>query len=87
MDVSALGKAADSEKPTHIAERPLEADGEGGGDGDLQVLSTNVSHSLKKTSDGVTVLIPQPSDSPDDPLNWSFVRLSTSAHHDGCERR
>ena len=26
---------------------------------------------LKKTADGRIALIPQPSDSPDDPLNWS----------------
>lgn len=30
----------------------------------------NSSH-LKKTADGRTALIPQPSDSPDDPLNWT----------------
>jgi hypothetical protein len=29
---------------------------------------------LKTTPDGKTVLIPQPSDSPNDPLNWSSFR-------------
>lgn len=30
--------------------------------------------SLKTTKDGVTVLLPQPSDDPRDPLNWSPVK-------------
>ena len=29
---------------------------------------------LKTTADGQTILIPQPSDSPNDPLNWSQFR-------------
>jgi hypothetical protein len=29
---------------------------------------------LKTTSDGATVLIPQPSDDPNDPLNWSWLK-------------
>jgi hypothetical protein len=29
---------------------------------------------LKTTKNGTIVLIPQPSDSPDDPLNWSWAR-------------
>lgn len=32
---------------------------------------------VKLSADGETLLVPQPSDSPDDPLNWSdFVRSS-----------
>ncbi|KAJ6016196.1 hypothetical protein N7540_010787 [Penicillium herquei] len=31
-------------------------------------------HGLKTTTDGRTILIPQPSDSPNDPLNWSQFR-------------
>lgn len=31
-------------------------------------------HGLKTTADGNTILIPQPSDSPNDPLNWTRVR-------------
>ena len=36
----------------------------------------NLDHSkpLKTTNDGHTVLIPQPSDDPNDPLNWSQSR-------------
>lgn len=73
--LSTSGKGADQEKPAHVAERTLDSGGEDSGYGDLQVLSTSDSDSLKKTQDGKTVLIPQPSDSSNDPLNWSFVRL------------
>lgn len=31
-------------------------------------------HGFKTTADGNTILIPQPSDSPHDPLNWSPFR-------------
>ena len=34
----------------------------------------NASDGLKLAKDGVTVLIPQPSDDPMDPLNWSWGR-------------
>lgn len=42
--------------------------------GDLQVLKVDHNESLKLASDGKTVLIPQPSDDPNDPLNWSFTK-------------
>jgi hypothetical protein len=32
----------------------------------------NSDLNLKKASDGMTILIPQPSDDPEDPLNWSW---------------
>ncbi|EON61602.1 hypothetical protein W97_00817 [Coniosporium apollinis CBS 100218] len=32
---------------------------------------------LKTTADGKTILIPQPSDDPNDPLNWSWVKKHT----------
>jgi len=38
----------------------------------------NDSSNLKKTSDGHTALIPQPSDSPDDPLNWSPAKKAVT---------
>lgn len=48
--------------------------GEGHG-GDLQVYkSSSDSENLKLAKDGKTVLIPQPSDDPDDPLNWSWKK-------------
>jgi hypothetical protein len=34
-------------------------------------LGQGVHAGLKTTQDGKTVLLPQPSDSPDDPLNWT----------------
>lgn len=40
-----------------------------GSDSDL----SDSSH-LKTTRDGKTVLIPQPTESPDDPLNWSWMK-------------
>ena len=42
--------------------------------GDLQVLKADQSVDLKLASDGKTVLIPQPSDDLDDPLNWSLTK-------------
>jgi hypothetical protein len=32
---------------------------------------------LKTTKNGATVLIPQPSDDPEDPLNWSFGKKAS----------
>ena len=73
-DTDILPKSVDSEKHAQIGERTLESNGYDGSFGDLQVLSTSDSSLMKTAADGKTVLIPQPSDSPDDPLNWSFVR-------------
>lgn len=64
---------ANPEKYSQVAEHTVESNGYDGGSGDLQVLSNGDSGSLKTAKDGETVLLPQPSDSPDDPLNWSFV--------------
>ena len=41
--------------------------------GDLQVIRKE-GDSVKVAKDGVTVLIPQPSDDPHDPLNWSSLK-------------
>ncbi|KAK2879567.1 hypothetical protein FQN49_000761 [Arthroderma sp. PD_2] len=53
----------------------IEAIGEGDGDSstDGVVLDVSVARTagLKTAEDGHTILVPQPSDSPDDPLNWS----------------
>lgn len=68
-------KSEDLEKHTRVDERTLNNFGQEDSSGDLQVFSTSDSGSLKTTTDGKTVLIPQPSDHPDDPLNWSFVSI------------
>lgn len=48
--------------------------------GDLQVFqSGSDSESIKLAGDGRTVLIPQPSDDPDDPLNWSWKKKHVSS--------
>lgn len=49
--------------------RPQGSDDEAG--------SNASSNGLKTTKDGVTVLIPQPSDDPNDPLNWSWVKKNS----------
>ncbi|KAK5131682.1 hypothetical protein LTR08_000736 [Meristemomyces frigidus] len=54
------------------AAHPIAVDRYAEGFGDLQVFKTSSSEELKLASDRKTVLIPQPSDDPDDPLNWSF---------------
>lgn len=43
-------------------------------DGLYLVTKENSNTNLKLASDGTTVLIPQPSDDPEDPLNWSWFR-------------
>jgi hypothetical protein len=40
------------------------------GHGDLRVIMTPGAKDIKLAKDGKTVLIPQPSDDPDDVLNW-----------------
>lgn len=62
-----LEAGSDGEKKTPTVD--LEQLGEREG----YVLDTSVlqDQDLKTTADGKTVLIPQPSDSPNDPLNWS----------------
>lgn len=56
----------------HTAKDVKYAEGLGG---DLQVYKNDSdSESLKLANDGKTVLIPQPCDDPDDPLNWSWKK-------------
>ncbi|KAJ5218496.1 uncharacterized protein N7498_000595 [Penicillium cinerascens] len=61
----------DDKKPHAIDE--LEAAGEREG---YVLNDASLAHErgLKTTADGQTILIPQPSDSPNDPLNWSWFR-------------
>jgi len=42
--------------------------------GEKGLNSETASGDVKYARDGVTVLIPQPSDDPDDPLNWSWAK-------------
>lgn len=56
------------------ATHALDGDRYAEGLGDLQVLKQSDSDVLKLANDGKTVLIPQPSDDPNDPLNWSFAK-------------
>jgi hypothetical protein len=44
----------------------------------LERFQTAQFASLKKTPDGKTILVPQPSDDPNDPLNVSAFPLSVS---------
>jgi hypothetical protein len=61
----------DNEKPHAIDE--LEEVGEREGYV-LNDVSLAQDRGLKTSADGQTILIPQPSDSPNDPLNWSSFR-------------
>lgn len=52
-----------------------------GNDTDVVILDASAAHllegqysNLKLAKDGHTVLIPQPTDDPNDPLNWSWSR-------------
>lgn len=63
------------EKYADVEERSIESERYTEGHGDLQILTTGSSTAnVKLAKDGRTVLIPQPSDDPDDPLNWSFTK-------------
>lgn len=65
------GAAAATAKDTAIVSTDDAASTSGYSEGgDLQVLRKEGDH-VKTAQDGVTVLIPQPSDDPADPLNWS----------------
>ena len=37
-------------------------------------VEAGVVQHLKKAKNGVTVLIPQPTDDPEDPMNWSWIK-------------
>ncbi|KAK3049184.1 hypothetical protein LTR09_009603 [Extremus antarcticus] len=64
-----------TEKFADVEERSVDSDRYTEGHGDLQIIPTGSTDSnLKLAKDGRTVLIPQPSDNPDDPLNWSFAK-------------
>lgn len=60
--------AGDSTKPSRIFQETIAVEG----------LITDTVHerfaNLKTAGDGHTILIPQPSDDPNDPLNWSPAR-------------
>ena len=74
-----VGKASDydAEKTgATAATHALDVDRYTEGFGDLQVFSTSTSGGYKLANDGKTVLIPQPSDDPNDPLNVSTPSLS-----------
>ena len=64
----------DSEKYAHVEERSIDKSQYTEGHGDLQIFQVSDSDNLKLAKDGKTVLIPQPSDSPNDPLNWSWSK-------------
>jgi hypothetical protein len=64
--------AGSPEKLSEVEESSIESGLYTEGHGDLQILRTDSSSNVKVAKDGQTVLIPQPSDDPDDPLNWSF---------------
>ncbi|RFU32155.1 hypothetical protein B7463_g4142, partial [Scytalidium lignicola] len=59
------------EKPVHVEQ--ASHDGYDNEDGAvLAIIDSGVETDLKLASDGHTVLQPQPSDDPNDPLNWSW---------------
>ena len=71
-DVASSADDGTSKHLEHLVD--LEALGEREG----YVLNAELGHAntrhLKTSSDGRTILIPQPSDDPNDPLNWSQTK-------------
>jgi hypothetical protein len=58
---------------TEEAQQPIDVEQNASAGGTYFVKERDGSN-LKTAKDGVTVLIPQPSDDPEDPLNWSWGR-------------
>ena len=61
------------EKKVEVSQVREESD-DSASDGYFRVVANAGSKDIKLASDGKTVLIPQPSDDPDDSLNWSTGR-------------
>jgi hypothetical protein len=71
--------AGDDTRIEHVPEKQIDLEELGETSGylvDLELINTVPSAfgQLKTAADGHTILIPQPSDDPDDPLNWSRFR-------------
>ncbi|ORY78923.1 major facilitator superfamily domain-containing protein [Leucosporidium creatinivorum] len=59
----------------HLGRTDSEIEKDGG---EVQLFRTDAAAAgLKTAADGVTVLLPQPSDDPNDPLNWSSTKKHT----------
>ncbi|KAL1634654.1 hypothetical protein SLS58_010597 [Diplodia intermedia] len=68
-------KAAESTSARELRDGAVAPPGTESGSGDIKVMAdSSVSANVKTTADGNIVLIPQPSDDPDDPLNWSWKK-------------
>jgi hypothetical protein len=67
-----------SDPEKNLSETIEEADLDQIGEREGYVLDASLGHAvtrhLKTTKDGATILIPQPSDDPNDPLNWSQAK-------------
>jgi hypothetical protein len=77
MEASQLPNTADTEsEERHVAHHVTDTEGSAaaGGTYFVKEQSTGVHDGLKLAKDGYTVLIPQPSDDSEDPLNWSWLR-------------
>ena len=61
-----------SEKTANVLQSRNDQDDYAEGHGDFQVTMIPGAKDIKLAKDGKTVLIPQPSDDPDDVLNWKF---------------
>lgn len=70
-----VDKLSDMEKSTGVTEIHVgRSDRYESVAGDLQVLKISDSDDIKLAEDGKTVLIPQPSDDPEDPLRWPKMK-------------
>lgn len=59
-----------TEKTPHVLQNHSDQEDYSEGHGDFQVTMIPGAKDVKLAKDGKTVLIPQPSDDPDDVLNW-----------------
>ena len=73
--------ASECQPGNNVAHFDLEKQAAGVHEGETQVSSdihldndSNKGAAIITTSDGHVVLIPQPTDSPDDPLNWGVIK-------------
>jgi hypothetical protein len=74
-EVEAVSSLGDENSPKHSLGVSTDLEKNANIDGIYLVSElSNVGLRLKTAKDGKTILIPQPSEDPNDPLNWSWLR-------------
>ncbi len=70
-DVAKTAVVRDEEKSTHVMTDFAKTEDQGAVVLDVHQLRDGTQGEIKTAADGYTILIPQPSSDPNDPLNWN----------------